>query len=105
MGMDFRGQVWSEIGSGFGEPGGTPPPRILRSTPPPKEKPLVSRGGYQNCRLMLTVKKFHGISNLTISGNFHRLLAAEETPNGKTSSRIVKNTLSRHSKTLQLVYI
>ena len=54
---------------------------------------------------MLTVKKFHGISNLTISGNFHRLLAAEETPNGKTSSRIVKNTLSRHSKTLQLVYI
>ena len=25
--------VWSEIGPGFGEPGGTPPPRILRSTP------------------------------------------------------------------------
>ena len=24
---------WSEIGSGFGEPGGTPPPRITRSTP------------------------------------------------------------------------
>ena len=24
----------SEIGSGFGEPGGTPSPRILRSTPP-----------------------------------------------------------------------
>ena len=24
---------WSEIGSGFGEPGGTPPPRIPRSTP------------------------------------------------------------------------
>ena len=23
-----------EIGSGFGEPGGTPPPKILRSTPP-----------------------------------------------------------------------
>ena len=23
---------WSEIGSGFGEPGGTPPPRILKST-------------------------------------------------------------------------
>ena len=41
---------------------------------------VVSRGaGYQNCRLMLTDKKFHGISNLTISGNFHRLLAAEET--------------------------
>ena len=26
---------WSEIGSGFEEPGGTPPPRIPRSTPPP----------------------------------------------------------------------
>ena len=24
---------WSEIGSGFGKPGGTPPPRIPRSTP------------------------------------------------------------------------
>ena len=26
--------IWSEIESGFGEPGGTPPPRILRCTPP-----------------------------------------------------------------------
>ena len=26
---------WSEIGLGFEEPGGTPPPRIPRSTPPP----------------------------------------------------------------------
>ena len=25
--------IWSEIGSGFGEPGGTPPPRIFRSPP------------------------------------------------------------------------
>ena len=43
-GMDYRGQgwkrlwketiFWSEIGSGFGEPGGTPPPQIPRSTPP-----------------------------------------------------------------------
>ena len=24
---------WSEIGSGFGEPGGTSPPRITRTTP------------------------------------------------------------------------
>ena len=27
---------WSEIRSGFKEPGGTPPPRIPRSTPPPQ---------------------------------------------------------------------
>ena len=26
---------WSEIGSGFGKPGGTPQPRIPRNTPPP----------------------------------------------------------------------
>ena len=26
---------WSEIGPGFGEPGGTPPPRIPSSIPPP----------------------------------------------------------------------
>ena len=26
---------WSEIGSGFEESGGTPPPRISRSPPPP----------------------------------------------------------------------
>ena len=40
--MDFRGLVWnrcrnyifwSEIGSGFGEPGSTTPPRIPRGTP------------------------------------------------------------------------
>jgi len=41
--MDFRGQVlktgdendifWSEIGSGFGESGGTPPETIPRGTP------------------------------------------------------------------------
>ena len=32
-----NGIFWSEIGSGFGEPGGTAPPRIPRSTalPPP----------------------------------------------------------------------
>ena len=43
-GMDFRSLVWkrvwkitffwSDIGSRFGEQGGTPPPRIPRSTPP-----------------------------------------------------------------------
>ena len=30
-----NGIFWSEIGSGFGEPGGTPLPRIPRRTPPP----------------------------------------------------------------------
>jgi len=45
MGMDFlrpglktgmgNGIFWSEIGSGFGDAGCTPPPNILKSTPPP----------------------------------------------------------------------
>ena len=35
MGME-NGMFWSEIGSGFGELGSTPPPQILRSTPSPK---------------------------------------------------------------------
>ena len=30
--------IWSEIGSGFGEPGGSPPPRIPRSTPRVEKK-------------------------------------------------------------------
>ena len=34
MGVE-NGIFWSEIGSGFGEPGGTPLPRIPRCTPPP----------------------------------------------------------------------
>ena len=33
---------WSEIGSGFGEQGGTPPPRIPSSTPPPSGNELDS---------------------------------------------------------------
>ena len=46
MGVE-NGIFWSELGSGFGEPGGTPPPRIPRSTsnpktssPPPHPPPL-----------------------------------------------------------------
>ena len=36
---------WSEIGSGFEEPGGTPPRRFPRSTPPPSPPgPAVKRG-------------------------------------------------------------
>ena len=27
--------IWSEVGPGLGGPGGTPPPRIPRSTPAP----------------------------------------------------------------------
>ena len=38
MENDFFG---SEIGSGFEEPGGTPPPRIPRSTPPGEFRPFL----------------------------------------------------------------
>ena len=36
---------WSEIGSGFEEPGGTPPPRIPRSTPGIQRKIFVDQIG------------------------------------------------------------
>ena len=40
--MDVKNDIfWSEIGSGYGEPGGTPPPRISRSTPR-RIKPFAS---------------------------------------------------------------
>ena len=45
--MDFRRLVWKQVGksnllvseieSGFEEPGGTPPPRIPRTPPPPSD--------------------------------------------------------------------
>ena len=47
---------WSEIGSGFEEPGGTPPPRIPRSTPPGATPPrLMGPRGQRDC-LFLTVE-------------------------------------------------
>ena len=30
-----NGMFWSEIGSGFGDAGGTPPTKVPRSNPPP----------------------------------------------------------------------
>ena len=35
--------IWSEIGSGFGEPGGSPPPRIPRSTPRGLKRQQIAR--------------------------------------------------------------
>ena len=47
----------SEIGSGFGEPGSTPPPKIPRSPPPPP--PIASK---------ITDRKCHDVdSNQTMS--------------------------------------
>ena len=37
-----NGIFWSEIGLGFGEPGGTPLPRISRSNPPPPSRAVGS---------------------------------------------------------------
>ena len=50
----------------------------------------------QNCILLLTVKKVQGISNLaffSISAALHGPLAAEESPNWKTSSHVLKTLL------------
>ena len=47
----------------------------------------------QKYRLILTVKKFPGISNLTFSADLHGILASEESLTGKTSFHVLK-TLS-----------
>ena len=45
-----NGSFWSEIGSGFGDVGGTPPPKIPRSTPPPESEGTISHtGASYNC--------------------------------------------------------
>ena len=62
----------------------------------------------QKYRLILTVKKFPGISNLTFSADLHGILASEESFNWKNQFPWSQNTLStcfRHYKTLQLAYI
>ena len=51
----------------------------------------------QKCKLILAIKRFHGISNLAflsvlcISADLHGRLAPEEPPNQKTSSDVLRN--------------
>ena len=60
MGVE-NGIFWSEIGSGFGDPGGTPLPRIPRSTPrgvgsiisPNKTKERISRSSLGRKKKMI----------------------------------------------------
>ena len=77
MGIDFRGQVWKwvwkisdifwcEIGSGFGEPGGTPPPRIPRITPLPPPPPLSP----SHCAPVRKTKKLPKRFNMQLN-SFH----------------------------------
>ena len=62
----------------------------------------------QKCRLIFrTIKKFPDISNRTILADLHgpsRPLL-KNLLSGKTSSHVLKNTLSRHYKSLQLTFI
>ena len=62
-------EVWSEngcgkseIGSGFGEPGGSPPPRISRSTPPPPVNTLRVSGHLMEVQVYRTHMAFRGWS-------------------------------------------
>ena len=56
-----NGMFWSEIGSGFGEPGGTPLPRIPRSISPPRRiRPTCRHTGH----VLLSVLE-------CLSGEFH----------------------------------
>ena len=64
----------------------------------------------QKCKLVLAVKKFQSIANLTISGDLYGLLGSQgisklEKPVRPVPMHVVRNTLSRYNKTLQLAYI
>ena len=59
----------------------------------------------ETAKLMLTAKKFQGISNFIISIDLHGFRAPEESLNWKLSSHVLKNIFYRHYKTLQLDYI
>ena len=56
-------------------------------------------------RLRLTVKWFQGLSNLTTSGIYPGSQLLKNLLTGKTSSHVLKNTLSRHCKTLKNLLI
>ena len=61
-----------------------------------KKGQLFFTVSHQKCRLVLTVKKFQGISNLalfSISADLHGPLAPEQSPNRKTSSHVLKTRL------------
>ena len=56
----------------------------------------------QNRTLILTVKTFQGIANLTISADLHGFLAPEESLHLKNHWPCCQNPPSEHYKTLQL---
>ena len=59
----------------------------------------------QKCTVILTVKTFQGIVNLSISADLHGLLAPEESLHLKNHWPCCQNTLSEHYKTLQLCHV
>ena len=67
---------------------------------------LYSTVNRQKCSLRLTVKKFLGVSNLTISADLDGIPAPKEFLNWKNQYvLLLKNTLSRQYSTLQPAYI
>ena len=63
--MDFRGEsglktgvkndnIWSKIGSAFGEPGGTPPTKNSRDTPPPPPPLRAKAQGTEELQFYVT---------------------------------------------------
>ena len=59
----------------------------------------------QKCTVILTVKTFQGIANLSIWADLHGLLAPEESLHLKNHWPCCQNILSEHYKTLQLCHV
>ena len=81
------------------------PSNGLKISRQPSKKVIFFTVNRRKWRLRLTVKWFQGISSLTISGIYPGSQLLKNLLTGRTSSHVLKNTFSRHCKTLKNLLI
>ena len=87
-----NGMFWSEIGTGFGEPGGTPPPQIPRSTP-------RVRLSIMSCKTMLKTP------DIILKADFNYPLLSLWTINFKIPKGFEKTDFLRAMKTAEFLFL
>ena len=87
---------WSEIGSVFGEPGGSPPPRILRIQPPPLGGGKTILAGWHNFSFL--IKSWYFAAKPRLRGSKRR-----KEPLGiiKTCARVISSHEFLHRASLK----
>ena len=84
---------WSEIGSGFGDVGGTPPPKIPRSTSPPPPPPPVFQKIWKSNSQRIFRAKLADMSLLD-SNSFKNCDLSDTNHNRLTDSATTENCQS-----------